>query len=208
MSIQFNCQKHFSFKLFSLVKQFYFKQFNLAWVCSLVLLNPIRCYYSGQGWTWERLQWRGTLYSPKLQHYRNVTIRLFCVISRSYPSAEVQSVYSTAPADWAIHQLKMWTYCLYRWFFQSSEACVDLALLFGNDEWLDDILLFDLMVYQLMMEILRQILFIYNLLAKGLWVTLFLTETLLEIRLPINSIKWFEVLLFIVGTQLNGFMYR
>ena len=25
----------------------------------------------------------------------------------SYPSAEVQSVYSTAPADWAIHRLKM-----------------------------------------------------------------------------------------------------
>ena len=30
ISIQFNCQKHFYFKLFSLVKQFYFQQFNLA----------------------------------------------------------------------------------------------------------------------------------------------------------------------------------
>ena len=41
-----------------------------------------------------------------LQHYWNLTIRLFCVVSRildggSYSSAEVQSVYSTPPADWA-----------------------------------------------------------------------------------------------------------
>ena len=39
----------------------------------------------------------------------NLTIRLFSINIRilvgeggSYPSAEVQSVYSTAPADWAI----------------------------------------------------------------------------------------------------------
>ena len=43
---------------------------------------------------------------PKLQHYWNLTIRLFNVIPRQllgrfYPSAEKQSVYSTAPADWA-----------------------------------------------------------------------------------------------------------
>ena len=30
MSIQFNCQKHFYFKLFSFVKQFLFKQFSLV----------------------------------------------------------------------------------------------------------------------------------------------------------------------------------
>ena len=40
----------------------------------------------------------------------NLIIRLFCVISRifigvgSYPSEEKQSVYSTAPADWAYSQ--------------------------------------------------------------------------------------------------------
>ena len=33
MSTQFNCQKHFYFKLFSLVKQFEFKQFSLVWFC-------------------------------------------------------------------------------------------------------------------------------------------------------------------------------
>ena len=67
-----------------------------------------RCYHSEPEWTWEQWQWRGTPHSPKLQHCWNLTIRLFSVISRtlvgggSYPSAEKQSVYSTAPADWAM----------------------------------------------------------------------------------------------------------
>ena len=51
---------------------------------------------------------KGYSHSPKLQHYSNFTIRLFNVISglslgrRSYPSAEKQSVYSTAPANWTM----------------------------------------------------------------------------------------------------------
>ena len=61
-------------------------------------------------WTWKRWQWRGTTYSPKFQYYRNLTIRLFRVISRtlvgicggSYSSAEKQSVYSTALDDRAM----------------------------------------------------------------------------------------------------------
>ena len=28
-------------------------------------------------WTWKRWQWKGTLHSPKLQHYWNLTIRSF-----------------------------------------------------------------------------------------------------------------------------------
>ena len=77
------------------------------------LVNSIRCYHSGPEWTWERWQWRGTPHSPKLQHCGNLTIRLFSVISRtlvgggSYPSAEKQSVYSTAPANWASR--RMWS---------------------------------------------------------------------------------------------------
>ena len=68
--------------------------------------SPIRCYHSRPEWTWEQWQWRGALHSPKPQHHWNLTIRLFSVISghslgRSYPYAEKQSVYSTAPADWA-----------------------------------------------------------------------------------------------------------
>ena len=48
----------------------------------------------------------GILHSPKLQNYWNLTIRLFRVITghslgESYTSAEMQSVYSAAPADWA-----------------------------------------------------------------------------------------------------------
>ena len=53
------------------------------------------------------------MHSPKFQHHCNLTIRLFSVISRtlvecgggSYSSAEKQSVYSTAPADWTIFNL-------------------------------------------------------------------------------------------------------
>ena len=50
--------------------------------------------------TCERLQWSGTSHSPKLQHYRSLTIRLFSVISWTlvgwrwgfYSSANRQSV--------------------------------------------------------------------------------------------------------------------
>ena len=50
----------------------------------------------------------GTPHSPKLLYSWNLTIRLFSVIYKDtrcggwfYPSAEMQSVYSTALADWA-----------------------------------------------------------------------------------------------------------
>ena len=55
----------------------------------------------------------GTLYSLKLRHYWNLTIRLFSVIYRtivggegSYLSAEMQSVYSTSPTDRAENKIK------------------------------------------------------------------------------------------------------
>ena len=44
--------------------------------------RTIRCYHSQPEWSWERWQWRGTPHSPKLQHYWNLTIRLFSVLSR------------------------------------------------------------------------------------------------------------------------------
>ena len=43
----------------------------------------IGCYLSGPEQTWEQWQWRGTPHSPKLQHYWNLTIRLFCAICRT-----------------------------------------------------------------------------------------------------------------------------
>ena len=46
MSPQFNCPEYFYFKLYSFVKQFYFKQFNLAWVHSLIVKNSSVSNYS------------------------------------------------------------------------------------------------------------------------------------------------------------------
>ena len=75
-------------------------------------------------WPWERWQWRGTSYFPKLPHYGNLTIRLFSVIFRtlfgkSYASVEMQSVYSTVPADgatrhllWKISPLQRCSWCI------------------------------------------------------------------------------------------------
>ena len=54
-------------------------QFSSIWPIYRTL---VRCYYSEPEWTYEWFQWRGTLHSPKLQHYWNLTIRLFHVISR------------------------------------------------------------------------------------------------------------------------------
>ena len=62
----------------------------------------------------------GTQHSPKLLHYRRLTISLFSVLSRtlieewgSYPSAEMQSVYSTAPADRAVLCKRNIIFCFY-----------------------------------------------------------------------------------------------
>ena len=73
VSTQFNCQK-----------QFYFKLFSLASIHNLVLFDPligIWCYHPRPEWTWERLQWRGTPHSPKLHHHWSLTIRFFNAIS-------------------------------------------------------------------------------------------------------------------------------
>ena len=45
--------------------------------------GPIRCCHAGPEWTWEQWQWRDTHYSPNPQHYWDLTIRLFSVISRT-----------------------------------------------------------------------------------------------------------------------------
>ena len=48
---------------------------------------------------------KGTPHSPKLEHYWRLTIRLFSVIPKTLIEGilhgEVQSVYSTAPTNWA-----------------------------------------------------------------------------------------------------------
>ena len=71
--------------------------------------DPIRCYHSAPEWTWKWWEWMST------QHYWNLTIRLFSIISRtlvrlSYPSTEMQSAYSTTIADWARVKLIIYIY--------------------------------------------------------------------------------------------------
>ena len=127
------------------------------------------CYHSGEEWTSERWQWRGTPHFPKLQHHWNLTIRLFLisrtfvwgvlplwtdavgvfysssrpghslwgrltplkicsrcilqfqptgplVVGASYPSADMKSVYSTAPARratrWGKTPLQRCSWCI------------------------------------------------------------------------------------------------
>ena len=93
--IQFSISTQFKFKytvylsktflfqaiLFSQIVLIQTIQFSVS--MQLVLFNPIRCYHTGTEWTWEQWQWRGTLYSPKLQHHWSLTIRSFSVISRT-----------------------------------------------------------------------------------------------------------------------------
>ena len=70
--------------------------FNLTWVI---------CLHR------EQWQWRVTPHFPNLQHYWSLTIKLFCVISRTlgccYPSTEMELVYSIAPADWGRTKVNM-----------------------------------------------------------------------------------------------------
>ena len=84
-------------------------------------------------WTWEQWQWSGSLHSPMLPYYWSLTIRLFSIISRtlmvvavgSYPSAEMQTVYSTASADWPL--FKWSTTVLNSKFSTSATGCFDKA---------------------------------------------------------------------------------
>ena len=77
----------------------------------------------------EKEQRRGTLQSPKLQGW-SLTIRLFSVIFRATvwgvlpPSAEMKSVYSTAPADWA--GFSLFSFLFFLIVYCSSNFCVCL----------------------------------------------------------------------------------
>ena len=70
---------------------------------------------------------------PRAHTYWNLTIRLFSVISwilveESYPSAEKQSVYCIAPADWILHCCNIYIYiCV------CVCVCVCVRVYDGND---------------------------------------------------------------------------
>ena len=54
-------------------------------------------------WTWEWWQWMCALYSSKLQQYRNLTIRLFSVISRTLIGGSLNPLQTCI---WCILQLQ------------------------------------------------------------------------------------------------------
>ena len=98
-------------------------------------MGPISCYHSWPEWTWEQWQWRSTPHSPKLQHYWNLTIRLFSVISRtlvrgSYPSAEKQSVYSTVLSDGASAKSRLIIYWCSKYVIKADYEHSDGASVF------------------------------------------------------------------------------
>ena len=160
MSTQFNCQKHFFFKLFSLFKQLYITiQFSVGTVSmsktvqfqtiQLSISIQFKCKYSliMKTFLFQAIQFNQTirftismplvLFNPYIGPLSGATtpgqsgpgsdgnegvLRIpqsssnagtspsDCLVSypghslgRSYPFAEKQSVYSTAPADWAIY---------------------------------------------------------------------------------------------------------
>ena len=97
-------------------------QFSISTVSmpKTVLFQTVQFNISTQfSSTWPIEQWQGrsTPLFPKILYYWNLTIRLFSVILRtkigeSYPSAEMQSVYSTAPADCA-KWILVWAYTIW-----------------------------------------------------------------------------------------------
>ena len=77
-----------------MIKQFYFKQLNLAksyfdlslnvTQCNLAhRYDPVRGYCFGLDETWDRVQLSGTTHSPILQHFWSLAIRLFYAKSRT-----------------------------------------------------------------------------------------------------------------------------
>ena len=54
--------------------------YSSIWIKDMTLPTS---YHSRSEWIWEQWQGRGTLYSPKLHHCWNLTIKLFSFISRT-----------------------------------------------------------------------------------------------------------------------------
>ena len=113
MSTQFNCQKHFYFKLFNLIKKILIQtiqfsigtQFSSIQLIDKALSSATTPGHSGS----ESKGNEGVLCIPQSSSITG-TSPSDCLVSYpghllgrgSYLSAEVQSVYSTAPADLAM----------------------------------------------------------------------------------------------------------
>ena len=89
--------------LFQVIQFSIITQFSSIW--------PIdRCYHSRPEWTWEQWQWRGSLHFSKLQHYWNLTIRLFNVICRTHVGGGLTSLQR---CSWCILQLQLTEQVIY-----------------------------------------------------------------------------------------------
>ena len=146
MTTQFNCQKDFCFKLYTFVKQFYFKQFGLVQVqfflhtqlivkavlflaiqiSSRVLFDPEIGLY--QVLPLRTKVYLGVIVIKGYSEFPNLTIRLFCVITRhsfaewggSYPSAEKHLVFPkpqpTGQSTIRFHIAKWLLFVGFTWF--------------------------------------------------------------------------------------------
>ena len=101
-TIQFGICHFFALKLN--VKQFYLSHRK----------DPLRCCQTWSGWTWE--QWReAVLHIPQNSRFTGVSLSDYLILYLGqllwgfYPSAEMQSVYSTAPVDGAFLKLILYS---------------------------------------------------------------------------------------------------
>ena len=114
-------------------------QFSISHLFALSLHIKVH-YLNVKHW-----QWRDTPHSPKLQYYWSITINHCLVLypgdssgRGSYPSAEMQSVYSTVPADRAwvgkVVHWKVWPF--WQMVYAPTKICPGKWLLwFGWVLW-------------------------------------------------------------------------
>ena len=133
---QFNWAKDIKTVLFqailiSINKNFKCKNSKLSkpWLSSIWPFDRtlFRCYHFGPEWIWERWQWRGTLHSPKLQHNRNLTIKLFSDISRTFLGGGVIIICESAV------DVFYSCYLITEWFFYVNHFSL---IIFYHSVWL------------------------------------------------------------------------
>ena len=89
--------------------QFYFEQFSLAYVQSLVLFDPQIGFGSDGNERLLHILQSSSITATSLSDYL-VSYPVHS-LEESYPSAEMQSVYFAVPADWAIVE-QTWSFNL------------------------------------------------------------------------------------------------
>ena len=85
---------------------------NVKWFYLIHRQDPIRYYYSGPEWTWERWHWRSTPHSLKLHH---------CSVSYSGHSLGGWSLIPQQRCSWCILQPKPTELFFFFFFFNWKE---------------------------------------------------------------------------------------